>query len=115
MNRISSILATIAVTAATVIGVPHASATATVGQPAPAFSAVDTQGKTRTLAEFKGKRVVLEWHNQKCPYVVKHYSGGNMQRLQKELRETFLAFQLPQSLEIGVFGTVWAACLSYLV
>ena len=37
---------------------------------APAFSATDTQGKPRTLAEFRGKRVVLEWHNQSCPFVV---------------------------------------------
>jgi len=28
--------------------------------------------------------VVLEWHNQGCPYTRKHYESGNMQRLQKE-------------------------------
>jgi hypothetical protein len=28
--------------------------------------------------------VVLEWHNQGCPYTDKHYQSGNMQRLQKE-------------------------------
>jgi hypothetical protein len=28
--------------------------------------------------------VVLEWHNNGCPYVGKHYKSGNMQRLQKE-------------------------------
>jgi len=27
---------------------------------------------------------VLEWHNQGCPYVKKHYNSGNMQKLQKE-------------------------------
>jgi hypothetical protein len=27
---------------------------------------------------------VLEWHNQGCPYVKKHYDSGNMQKLQKE-------------------------------
>jgi hypothetical protein len=31
-----------------------------------------------------GKYVVLEWHNQGCPYTQKHYESGNMQRLQKE-------------------------------
>jgi peroxiredoxin len=56
-----------------------------VGQPAPAFSAVDLDGKTRTLSEFKGKYVVLEWHNQSCPFVKKHYESGNMQKLQQEL------------------------------
>jgi peroxiredoxin len=62
----------------------NAHAAATVGQPAPAFSAVDTQGKTVTLAELKGKTVVLEWLNPGCPFVQKHYRGGNMQGTQKE-------------------------------
>jgi peroxiredoxin len=56
-----------------------------VGQPAPAFTATDLNGKSRSLAEFKGKYVVLEWHNQSCPFVKKHYDSGNMQKLQKEL------------------------------
>jgi peroxiredoxin len=53
-----------------------------IGQPAPAFSAVDADGKTRSLSEFKGKTVVLEWTNSGCPYVQKHYNSGNMQGLQ---------------------------------
>lgn len=61
-----------------------ASATATVGQPAPAFSVSDTSGKTVALADFKGKHVVLEWVNPGCPFVVKHYSSANMQGTQKE-------------------------------
>ncbi len=32
-----------------------------IGYPAPAFSAVDTTGKTWSLAELKGKRIILEW------------------------------------------------------
>src|SRR5215467_764191 len=56
-----------------------------IGQPAPAFTAKDIHGKERSLAEFKGKYVVLEWHNQGCPFVKKHYESGNMQKLQKEL------------------------------
>lgn len=59
------------------------SAAPVVGQPAPAFSAVDANGKTRSLSEFKGKTVVLEWTNSGCPYVRKHYDSGNMQALQK--------------------------------
>jgi peroxiredoxin len=58
---------------------------AKVGTPAPDFTATDIEGKTRHLSEFKGKPVVLEWHNQGCPFVVKHYGSGNMQRLQKEM------------------------------
>ena len=62
-----------------------AAAAPTVGQPAPAFTATDTQGKKVSLADQKGKYVVLEWHNQGCPYVVKHYDSGTMQKLQKDL------------------------------
>ena len=56
---------------------------ATVGQPAPVFSALDTAGKTVSLADFKGQHVVLEWVNPGCPFVVKHYGSQNMQGTQK--------------------------------
>ena len=55
-----------------------------VGQPAPAFTAVDADGHARALSEFRGKTVVLEWTNNGCPYVQKHYNSGHMQGLQKE-------------------------------
>lgn len=55
-----------------------------VGQPAPAFTATDSNGKTVTLAELKGKTVVLEWTNDGCPYVKKWYGSGEMQKLQKD-------------------------------
>ncbi len=61
-----------------------AGAVPTVGQPAPGFSALDTNGKAVSLADFKGKHVVLEWVNPGCPYVVKHYGSSNMQGTQKE-------------------------------
>jgi peroxiredoxin len=56
---------------------------AVVGQPAPAFSAKDTTGRSVALADFKGKHVVLEWVNPGCPYVRKHYDAKNMQATQK--------------------------------
>jgi peroxiredoxin len=59
-------------------------AAATVGQPAPAFTATDLSGKPVSLADFKGRTVVLEWHNFGCPFVQKHYKSGNMQALQKK-------------------------------
>ena len=59
-------------------------AAATIGQPAPAFSATDLAGKPVSLADFKGRTVVLEWHNFGCPFVQKHYRSGNMQALQKK-------------------------------
>lgn len=56
------------------------------GQPqmAPAFTLVDSEGVERSLADFRGKTVVLEWTNEDCPYVQKHYSAGAMQALQTE-------------------------------
>ena len=59
-------------------------ATAVVGQPAPAFQAPDLQGRSVSLSDFKGKTVVLEWHNFGCPFVQKHYKSNNMQALQKK-------------------------------
>jgi hypothetical protein len=50
---------------------------------APDFRLKDLAGKERTLSEFRGKWVVLEWTNYACPYVRKHYDPGHMQRLQK--------------------------------
>jgi peroxiredoxin len=55
-----------------------------VGAPAPLFSGVDSNGNPRSLAEFRGKTVVLEWTNHDCPYVIKHYGSGNMQALQRD-------------------------------
>ena len=58
-----------------------------IGEPAPEFSLNDTQGTSHTLADYKGKLVVLEWTSYDCPFVKKHYSGGNMQKLQKAYTE----------------------------
>ena len=59
-------------------------ANAPVGQPAPAFTVTDLQGKAVNLADYRGRTVVLEWHNFGCPFVQKHYRSGNMQALQKK-------------------------------
>src|SRR5215469_13280317 len=61
-----------------------ASAQVRVGAPAPAFTATDSHGQPQSLSQYHGKYVVLEWHNQGCPYTRKHYVSGNMQNLQKE-------------------------------
>src|SRR5436190_22434896 len=55
-----------------------------VGSAAPDFSVSDSKGKTQSLSQYKGKYVVLEWFNPDCPFVKKHYGGGNMQKLQEE-------------------------------
>jgi hypothetical protein len=64
-----------------------AAASIETGAPAPAFSAQDAHGQTRTLAEFAGRTLVLEWTNHGCPYVRKHYDSRNMQTLQQEATE----------------------------
>jgi len=51
---------------------------------APAFTLVDAEGVQRSLADFRGRTVVLEWTNEGCPYVQKHYGAGAMQALQRE-------------------------------
>lgn len=58
-----------------------------IDAPAPDFKAIDSSGRTRQLSEYHGKYVVLEWHNNGCPFTRKHYESGNMQRLQKEWTE----------------------------
>lgn len=72
---------TLAAFAALALATPAAAAPV-IGQPAPAFTAVDGDGRARSLSEFKGKTVVLEWTNGGCPYVQKHYGAGAMQSLQ---------------------------------
>ena len=54
-----------------------------VGEAAPNFTATDSYGHQHSLAQYKGKYVVLEWHNRECPYTKKHYESGNMEKLQK--------------------------------
>ena len=55
-----------------------------VGQQAPDFTGTASNGQSYKLSDLRGKFVVLEWHNNGCPYTMKHYQSGNMQRLQKE-------------------------------
>jgi peroxiredoxin len=77
------ILGALAFTAITLVS-PFITHAVPVGQAAPAFTLTDTKGTSHNLADFKGKVVVLEWTNPECPFVVKHYSQGHMQALQKE-------------------------------
>ena len=59
-------------------------ATAEVGQTAPDFTLTDINGTKHSLAEFKGRTVVLEWVNPECPFVIKHYDkSGNIPQLQQ--------------------------------
>ena len=77
--RMAAILA-----AALSIAFASSARAAQVGSPAPDFHGTDSSGKTQSLDEYRGKFVVLEWHNHDCPYTIKHYESGNMQSLQKQ-------------------------------
>jgi peroxiredoxin len=61
-----------------------AAVAAKVGAPAPPFTLNATTGKSTSLADQRGKLVILEWTNHDCPYVRKHYDTSNMQGLQRE-------------------------------
>ncbi len=63
--------------------IASARASAEIGQPAPNFTLTDIAGKTHKLSDYKGKVVVLEWHNTKCPFSAAHYESRNMQDAQK--------------------------------
>ena len=63
---------------------PAEAAAAKVGEAAPPFTSISTGGAAVSLAEHKGKLVILEWTNHDCPYVRKHYDTGNMQALQRK-------------------------------
>jgi len=62
-----------------------AAGVAKVSETAPAFTTAATNGRSVSLADQRGKIVILEWTNHDCPYVRKHYDSGNMQTLQKEI------------------------------
>src|SRR4028118_1628667 len=70
-----------AFTAVAILSAP-VEAAPVIGQPAPNFKVADTNGKPVTLSDYRGKTVVLEWSNPDCPFVKKHYSSGNMQKVQ---------------------------------
>ena len=60
-----------------------APAAVTLGQPAPDFTLNDIAGRPHRLSDYRGKTVVLEWHNPDCPFVRKHYNSDNLPGLQR--------------------------------
>src|SRR6185503_137557 len=55
-----------------------------VGETAPAFQLKDLDGKTHSLADYKGKVVVLEWLNPNCPFSDRHAREKTMSSLAKK-------------------------------
>lgn len=83
--------------AALLLGRSAFAAGATVGAAAPDFRVVDAAGRARTLSEFAGKTIVLEWTSTSCPFVRAQYASGAMQALQQEAAKR---------------GVVWLSVLS---
>ena len=77
-----------------------------VGSNAPDFSVPDSKGNTQSIAQYKGKYVVLEWFNPECPFVKKHYGGGNMQKLQKEFTDKGVVWLAVDSSAAGKEGNL---------
>jgi hypothetical protein len=59
---------------------------AEIGKVSPNFTVDDSNGKSMSLSDYRGKYVVLEWTNNQCPFVQKHYNSGNMQAAQEKAR-----------------------------
>src|SRR6476659_2797567 len=77
MKRLAFFLALFSLISAVAYALPEP------GKPAPDFTATAIDGSTVKLSDYRGKIVVLEWHNPLCPFVRKHYGSGNMQGLQR--------------------------------
>lgn len=85
LSLAAGMAAAVALTAGALIAsTAEAAPTADVGAAAPAFTGTTSNGETVSLADFAGKTVVLEWTNDGCPFVKKHYATppANMQSLQ---------------------------------
>jgi peroxiredoxin len=65
------------------VAVATVQASVSAGSAAPDFALSDLSGQVRRLSDYRGKVVVLEWHNPECPIVGKHYRSGNMQATQR--------------------------------
>lgn len=92
-------------------------ADAKIGQPAPAFTVTDANGKSRSLDEFKGKTVVLEWNNPECPFVRKHYNTEvrNMQTQQLSATQEGVVWLTINSGAVGKQGHLDAAGAKQLI
>jgi peroxiredoxin len=79
-----TLTATTLLLAGLVLASGAAFAAGAVGETAPAFQLKDLNGKTRSLADAKGKVVVLEWINPNCPFSDRHAREKTMSELSKK-------------------------------
>ena len=97
----SAMIASLIAASLSFVLVADAHASAAVGQAAPTFTLYDTNGKAVSLADYKGKTVVLEWHNPECPFVKKHYESANMQGLQSKYSKDGVVWLTVSSTEVA--------------
>ena len=89
MTRRAFMISTLRLAAAAGATFPFVARTAgpvsamSIGQAAPGFDVPDSAGRARTLAEFKGRTVVLEWTSTTCPFAAAQYKSGRMRELQR--------------------------------
>jgi peroxiredoxin len=88
---------------------------ATVGHSAPNFTLQGADGKDHSLADYKGKFVVLEWTSPECPFVRKFYESGTMQALQEKETAKGVAWLRINSGAVGHDGYQTAAELQAYV
>ena len=58
--------------------------TPAINQAAPVVTGKAADGSSINLANLRGKTFVLEWTNNGCAFVKKHYESGNIPELQKQ-------------------------------
>lgn len=77
---------------ANTVNISESLASAQIGEKAPEFTATDIYGNEVKLSDFAGKPIVMEWTNHDCPFVVKQYDSGNMQKIQNDMAEKEVAW-----------------------
>lgn len=102
LRRILSVAAVVALSFGSAVAI-------TPGSQAPDFKGTDSNGTQQSLSKYHGKYVVLEWHNQGCPYEQKHYDSGNMEALQKQWTDKGVVWLSIVSSAPGQQGYVTAA------
>ena len=77
----SNLMKSVMILAGLTLAALPAFAAGAVGEAAPAFSLPGADGKTYSLADYKGKVVVLEWVNPQCPFSDRHAREKTMSEL----------------------------------
>ncbi len=80
----------------------------TSGSDAPDFSLKGMDGKEYKLSDYRGKNVILEWYNQDCPFVRKHYDSSNMQKYQQQAKDQGVVWLVVNSSATGKQGHLTA-------